>query len=304
MRIFAVISLLLSIIIVLLYEKKAGKKTELNIETVESGRIRIMVSDKKVCFPCFLRYEFSIENRFTGDVCGGKFLLGKGFATKGMNKTDIVLKDMFPGNYRIIIKNKYNQFKSSMLIIPETYSVEMTKGMASLLDLDGNIYSPSKSGFDMSEIFAIREYKEGDSIKGVHWKLSNKLDTLLIKEGSFPIKNSVLILMETGFNMEGELLKQRASETVAAVLSISESLIDKGIGHHISWWDNESSIMKFYEVSGIENLKNSMADMLSSPFSPSGEVAKKKYYENIGEEKFSRIAYVDGKVKKIEDLFN
>ena len=41
-----------------------------------------------------------------------------------------------------------------------------------------------KKGDDLTEIFELREYREGDPIKAIHWKLSSKKGTLISKVGS------------------------------------------------------------------------------------------------------------------------
>lgn len=300
----AVFSLLLSLLAVSIYERKTAKNTELNIEGAGSRAALVRLKDEGRIFPLVLKYRLSIENRLTGDVSGGAIYLGSGAFMKGMNAAKLMINSEYPGNYRIRIENRFRKFAGNMLIIPETYPIEVKGGLSSLLDLDGNVYSSSKSGFDMSEVFSIREYKPGDNLKGIHWKLSNKLDSVLVREGSFPIKNSVLILMETGFDLVGEELKLKAKETVTAVLSLSESLLDEGIGHHIAWWDNENGVMVFREVADIYELKNCLGELLSARAVSSGAIVKKKYYEDNSEKVFSRLAYVDGQIEDFERLFN
>ncbi len=304
MTVLIVVSLLISISAVLAYEKRAAKRAELDIKTLDKRLIEVSLRDEGRLFPCVLRYRLSIENRLTGDIGTGTICLGSGFVMKGMNAAKITINSPYPGNYRIRVENRLRKFSGALLIMPETYPVEVKGGLSSLLDLDGSVYSPVKSGFDMSEVFSIREYKSGDSLKGVHWKLSNKLDSLLVREGSFPIKNSVLILMETGFGLEGEELKQKAKDTVTAALSLSEALLDEGIGHHIAWWDGENNTMAVWEISGISELKNCLGELLASRTTSSREAGLRRYYEDTREKMFSRVAYVDGKIEDFERLFN
>lgn len=42
----------------------------------------------------------------------------------------------------------------------------------------------SKKGYDATEVFELREYQPGDSIRTIHWKLSEKFDTVLVREPS------------------------------------------------------------------------------------------------------------------------
>ena len=54
-------------------------------------------------------------------------------------------------------------------------------------DCESIEYSAYRSGSDMSEVFGIREYREGDSIRNIHWKLTGKCDDIMIKLPSLPV---------------------------------------------------------------------------------------------------------------------
>ena len=64
----------------------------------------------------------------------------------------------------------------------------------------------NKKGSDYSETFQLREYVPGDSIKQIHWKLSEKLDKLVVREASLPVQKSTLVFWdkyaENGFSPE------------------------------------------------------------------------------------------------------
>lgn len=62
-----------------------------------------------------------------------------------------------------------------------------TKGELSLFtregfDMESFRYSGSRPGDDPGETYDIREYRSGDSIRQIHWKLSGKLDDIMIRE--------------------------------------------------------------------------------------------------------------------------
>ena len=52
-------------------------------------------------------------------------------------------------------------------------------------------YKPKPVG--NSEIYELREYRHGDSLRNVHWKLSSKSDGLIVKEPNIPIIKNCLI---------------------------------------------------------------------------------------------------------------
>ncbi len=63
-------------------------------------------------------------------------------------------------------------------------------------DADSTEYSKTQAGDDPSEIFDLHVYREGDLVSRIHWKLSSKLDTLMVKEYSMPLSAGCLLLTD------------------------------------------------------------------------------------------------------------
>lgn len=59
---------------------------------------------------------------------------------------------------------------------------------------DGQRYSQQEPGSDPTELFGLREYRPGDRMNRVDWKLSQKTGNLLVREGSLPITDRVMLL--------------------------------------------------------------------------------------------------------------
>lgn len=53
-------------------------------------------------------------------------------------------------------------------------------------------YKP-KPGGGFSDIYELRQFQNGDSLKNVHWKLSSKQDDLIVREPSVPISRQLAI---------------------------------------------------------------------------------------------------------------
>ena len=61
-------------------------------------------------------------------------------------------------------------------------------------DADSSEYAKDRAGDDPSEIFDLHAYREGDAVSRIHWKLSSKLDTLMVKEFSLPLSAGCLLI--------------------------------------------------------------------------------------------------------------
>ncbi len=53
-------------------------------------------------------------------------------------------------------------------------------------------YKP-KSGGGYSDIYELKQYQNGDSLKNIHWKLSSKFDDIIVREPSVPIYRQIIV---------------------------------------------------------------------------------------------------------------
>lgn len=97
--------------------------------------------------------------------------------------------------FSIRIFRKSKIFKIMVLPIPFEIDVNCQSSDNSEL-FESCIYHPHKKGNDRTEIFNVREYAPGDLMRDVHWKLTSKLDKLMVKEYSLPIKIGLDILVD------------------------------------------------------------------------------------------------------------
>lgn len=83
-----------------------------------------------------------------------------------------------------------------LFFLPITHFLASPLNIQSDFQMESDVYSSSKPGDDSSETFGIREYRPGDSPRAIHWKLSSKLDQVLIRESSLPLNSAYFILVE------------------------------------------------------------------------------------------------------------
>ena len=162
------------------------------------------------------------------------------------------------------VKSKF-QGTGEALILPDIFGMEITVGKSSVPDLDCDTFSPYKPGNDPSETFAIREYKPGDSLKSIHWKLTGKFDQLMVREASLPLNESVLILFE---RVEQRGYAPPAAEVSAAlgeiVVSLSRSLVDQGCAHCIGWLNPGDVFFSEYSIDSEESFSLILPQILTA----------------------------------------
>lgn len=92
----------------------------------------------------------------------------------------------------------------------------------------------SKYGGGFSEIHELREYKPGDQMRDVHWKLSAKTDDLIVREPMEPNRGQAVVSLDLAGNRE------ELDSTLSILLWLSGWLIGREVVHEVCWIDPES----------------------------------------------------------------
>ena len=115
---------------------------------------------------------------------------------------------------------------------------------------DYKSYSPYLSGDDMSEVFGLCDYSEGDSLKSINYKLSAKHNRLIVKKGSLPAENSLLIIFDNIISDKLVNSPDLISLAAEIFISLSQDLTEKNITYNALWASENGS---FHESEKIEN---------------------------------------------------
>lgn len=178
------------------------------------------------------------------------------FTSRHCGKLQVSLKDL-------VVYDPFGLFRFSLpasgetvtLFYPETFQMEAQIVYGESLSLDSDMFSMVKPGSDSSEIFAIREYRPGDRIRQIHWKLSEKLDISMVKEYGLPIQNTILLVLETGVAPGLAWPNPDCMDAAAeSLFSLSETLTENQTVHSIAWYNHAEGQFYCKEVNDEEEL--------------------------------------------------
>ncbi|MBE5961118.1 MAG: DUF58 domain-containing protein [Lachnospiraceae bacterium] len=158
--------------------------------------------------------------------------------------------------------------------------------------VEGDLYSDKKAGDDPSEIFGIREYRYGDRMNRIHWKLTQKEGSLMVKELGFPINCAILILIELPFKEEMETVLKEMDLICSCVFALSNAFIEDGISHYIAWYDQDAGCMRHNKVEKEEELYEMMAMLFDTRVSPKEQNAPASHYAEYSSEQYTSIYYI------------
>lgn len=135
-----------------------------------------------------------------------------------------------------------------MTVLPELFAphLEIAGGVS---DGDDNTEYLQRRGHDLSEVLQLREYVPGDELRAVHWKLSGKLDRLIVREAAKPLDRSLLLLWDKN---AGNAAGAEADCIAETVCSVAQSLSEEGYAFTLGW--SEESRLILEEVEDAESL--------------------------------------------------
>lgn len=274
-------------------------------EILFTARLRNLLTGEKRCESLSLTDGKQAELSL-GDSCGKYILEGN-----SLRSADLL------GLGAFTIRTE--TFRAAAVRLPKTAKSEYEGFGTGMLDLDGSVYDEYRAGFDQSEVFEIRAYRAGDKTAQIHWKLSQKTDTLMLRQGSLPVKNALLLVLEAPQGNQGsqagrlaraeafparvqdedfparaqaEDFPARAQRAAARLFSLSESLAEKGVQHHIGYLASDAKNLTITEISGRESLTEHAGAILSSPLYL-GISAAELYLQEKEQWEFSHVLIIN-----------
>ena len=176
------------------------------------------------------------------------------------------------------------------LFAPETFPTEVQIAYGESTNMDSDEYSMKKAGYDPSETFAIREYRQGDRIRQIHWKLTEKFGDLMVRDYGLPIQNTILLLLETGRPQGAERANADCLNALAgAILSVSQELASQQIVHTIGWQNHEENTFTCMEVESDEDLNQVLPGLLGAVPGEDEQSVAEHYLEGREQLEFAHV---------------
>ena len=235
--------------------------------------ILIQVKNKSKWLSVRCGFKIKVVNNFTCEVKkeiinhtvtrGVKETFSESFLSSDCGEISVYLVEYYVYDWIgcLYLKKKTNDVKK-IEILPETHLL-MTEIQRTTREFitDSEVYSDSEKGDDLSEIYQVREYVEGDPIHDIHWKLSAKTDNLLIKEHGKPLGCVVLIWIDLFRNNTVKHLRGKKHgrknlpvNAIEMAASVSLSLIEQKCVHMVAWYEEKNDRIIRKRVENEENI--------------------------------------------------
>lgn len=116
----------------------------------------------------------------------------------------------------------------------------------------------SKGGNPSPEDYELREYRPGDPLRAIHWKLSSKHDQLVVRE----LVHSGLPQAVVTFDLFGA--GAQLDRVLDRLWTLSQALLDRGVSHTLVWLDQTRRQQERTVASRLQ-LSAALAFLLSQP---------------------------------------
>lgn len=122
-------------------------------------------------------------------------------------------------------------------------------------------YSKERGGDDPSETFQIRDYKPGDKLRSIYWKLSAKTEELMVCEKSLPLGCPVLFYLNLfqkpargRWNLWNYSQSTKRDRFLQIAASLSHAMVQEGCRHYFIWYDTKNEDIQRYRVEKQEDV--------------------------------------------------
>jgi len=217
-------------------------------ETGKQNLVKILINNSLPVSVSRMKAFIVVKNTITGKMKKSWMKLAQTYD----EETSLVQNIVFDtaGNYELMLKkirvydmtgllywDVKNGSSRKIQVMPKLHDVVVNLG-AHIKNFYGESdeYDEHKPGHDNSQIYDVREYRVGDRLQNVHWKMTAKQDELMVKEPSMPKACPVVLCLEhDGSKSLGKGNKNIKFAEVAA--SLSFSMMDADCSHYVVWYD-------------------------------------------------------------------
>lgn len=270
--------LLLFSVLFTVFEARGGIRVRLRadgtLQRGKTGHLEIEVRGNRIMLGTAATLWLSVENSLSGEknrkklrVCipgreNGRLTLALTCTHSGKLKIkveEVRLFDLFgliPVKSRIHGPSGEGQATANISVLPELFDCEIGYHLRESIMYDTDAYSQVKKGMDPAEVFQIREYVDGDPQKSIHWKLSGKLDQLVVRDGSAPIDKNILVVLDKTY-LSGSSVMMDGGLTDACIdmtVSVSRGLLAQGLSHQLVSSDVEENHCSIANIGSEEEL--------------------------------------------------
>ena len=285
-------------IVIVILNMLSFRKTTLTVESTggvqkrENASCSVRVRNDGILPVIYRRLLVLVENTYTGEQ--QKKHIRVHVLAKSVSEVSLGIGLEHCGKIRCTVRGGLFRKKEdfcNFTILPELFSTRVEYNLHESDIYDCETYSPHRKGQDYSEIFQIREYVPGDNLKHVHWKLSGRSDDLMVKDASFPLDRSIMVILDKGMS-EGSCSPEQSEALAEITVSVCRSLSDEGMDYQLVWNDPETDQCMNRAVQFESDLAEAIPLFLTGPVRNTEKSCAELYLQTVGNINSTHVVYI------------
>ena len=200
-----------------------------------SNELFDLKSEHTLCIPAYVKnanvVDYQLEEQYVGVL---------------LVKADTLYVTDWLGFFRV--KRKIN-VERSVTVYPNSY-ISAEPDMSAVRSGMNESEESNKKGHDFSEVVDVREYIPGDKLQNIHWKLSAKRETLMVKERQSMSSEKLIVFVDM-YNDEANVL----NDVLKAAYGLACFLIDNNISFELAYFSEINKDVVPECIDSYEELK-------------------------------------------------
>ena len=187
---------------------------------------------------------------------------------------------------------KTSHFKiSDITVYPENINLSVILSKATIGATKDDGFMQNRKGSDPSEMYDIREYVPGDDLRSIHWKLSGKMDNLILRQASEPTHYQAILMPDFGFdNVDGRITYSEINKAASVCFEMGKQLLKNGVVFCMAV--PQKNGLRLNEVRSEIDFQNVITGWLGVRLPKKGGLGLKYFLMEHLEQKFTRLIIV------------
>ena len=153
----------------------------------------------------------------------------------------------------------------------------------------------NRPGTDKSETFDVRDYRPGDDVRAIHWKLSVKEDNLIVRIPGSPGFFDMAVMADFGRSQQGEPIPpEKRNAALAYGSAVLQQMVGKGVRCCLALPGSDG--MTLLPIESRRDYRQAMARWMASPLPANTGDAVRLFRSEHLDGRFARLLLlnVDG----------
>lgn len=270
---------------------RRGEAAEGMLRLKNGGKIHVLRISCELAIQNLLTGERAVVSVETAVRAGKTAAVPFTFTAAHTGKLAVSLENVRAMDFLGLFSRRLSAAAEGTVTVPPVLrpvALELAESADALAD--AQTYSSRKPGYDPSETFRIREYVPGDPIRQIHWKLSRKTDTLLVRDLGLPVVHRMLLLMETSVLPGTAILPSETDVLLDLLFSVSAALLAMEIPHTAGWHDQRRDRFASREVASEEDQAVLREVLLGNPITEGETTVAGSFGRESAERAFAHVA--------------